>query len=73
MALVKKYRQREYADDIDSLSKDFKGINNILLLKYAVGVTGLLEGMRTNMEGGLKSGDEDERKTHFGSNYREPP
>ena len=43
-----------------------------MLYNGMIGVHGLLESLKTNVDTGLTPVDFDERDEHFGSNYKEP-
>ena len=43
-----------------------------LLNELSIGLHGVAEKIRTNIEKGLTPNDFEERDNHFGSNYKEP-
>ena len=61
MALVEKYRQRKYADDIDYIKNEMKGIN------------GLLESLDVSFEKGISLNSLESRTEVFGTNHKDPP
>jgi magnesium-transporting ATPase (P-type) len=61
MALVEKYRQRKYVDDIDYIKGELKGIN------------GLLESLDVTLEKGISLESIADRTEVFGTNHKDPP
>jgi len=61
IALIEKYRQRKYIDDLDYIAQELQGMDN------------LLEALDINVSTGISINSTGARERCFGTHFKEPP